>query len=1325
MDLQERIRLILEYIEVDDDFADTFRAVAGSDLERCVDVDGFLKGQGISVSGNDIQVTWVCFMDTVALLYGNDEVEVSSKRGNLVAKSLGKRVVGSDAGQYVSKTLGVDELEEYEGGKYSEDEEELEGIEEELEEDDVSSKEDLNKKELYEKIKSYYFQYYKGVVNELMKRYTSLFESGYEVVRPAGILCGDGIVGLSGSSVSVYNKSIAVDDVYDIFATRLGFTVINDRSNIKIADTIYENYRRGGKLLYFPYKLLEYAYGRKAPSGDNQNSLNTYEKHSSASNWSAYRDREVKKSLMAVIGGSVVKYVIEGVGGNGDYFTKSMASSLREYLKYLQNCLSLCILVPEYKFKKSGFEEDVYAFKFRVCDPENSLGVDDLTPDIINKAFMGSTGDVPFSYKPRIESGVFVKEYSHEFNHDSSQAMPLFAYKAYLALRDQEVEPTWNNMILGMFEDGSILKNGKHGVSLERRLTHQIGAGSRAGKGVMTLNILVSGIYSGKYEFYLDRKPDMASLMKKLSPNMFVMNGGGYSERYDFYREFTSVDSSINWNNVPNYVTNMLGVSKNYNELGDLFYMRALKLVMGIIIARGDGSLLDKAPNGILFVVDEFKNFQESYSVLIEKFISNVPPCNYDTILEKFNSGKVTQAEFDKSFNDGSFYAISYLNSLISDMEFLSSKRDAGFDPKEIEMSDIFVIGQSFSYGSLDYRPLKTAISDSTNSERYRNVGSTGLKSQVLKSGDSIPYTMLDFKTSDAFFGRNMEDGRDVYLAQRNSDSKAYGRLDDKASNFAYLDTFSDDVRRKIVGGNVQDNIRIANSCTYFKPFLVLNTSGRGDDCVEAMFDRCAGAGNEPGKEWVSREEIIRENPNSTGDFINEAVGFEGYLNLMGVRDYSERLSKSGDLANYVVQECLHYPGTWFEFITDLRPEWCFTIKDIFNGAKGIVPDLNKIESNPVISEFVKFNPQLFKIGGVGLDNEDSSVSNFIDGDEEIDLFSDIEDSIFKETGDLLNHEGDYDDGNFEEVTFSADDFHTEIKDSGIPESNFKGNSKSEEIEALLNRLEELGVRIPKAEQDYVNSGKDDEDYRRTDSAEYNDRIDFDGSIDSYTDLIKYISMDVVNKFGGLEEIVSLRVVGGSLVVNEYYYRCNASDLFTRGMPYDIKREIKSGNIARLFDYGLLPHMPRLRELEVDSPSFVYDYVAYGLGHGSRVSVDLFFRDLRSLQTLCIGRKLYTRRDYREKMKQDDPFYNPRFATKIADYSESAFGSLGNSAWRFTKSSFSSKQYGAVMKTIRVAGGLTGTVAGAAGKATVKGARTVSGVIGRSFKRFIDDIKNY
>lgn len=1404
------------------DICGMVRAIASDRLADCCPFGiQELSSVESKMHGSDKDLTESVLLDAIVLVAcdKNDDVSFISENAMFLAKATGfqsaKKVSLDVQRKRVYGALGIESHIEKVESTDSQNSTDTDGSSEEHKgsnagspDDNVSSSsEEENTKsrsELENAISRYYSQYCSGVISEILKRYSSLFSSGYEVNKPAGILTREGIVRLSGNSKAVFEDSVATTNMYDMFVGKLGFEEVSTRSVKGISNIIYNRYISGSKSpLFLPNKLLEIAYGRCAPDGDNQESVKTYKVHSDAANWSAYRSNELEKSVRHLVKQSVVGYVLQSMGEDGNYRDPNIVQGLSGFLKYMQDCLSMCILVIDYKISKLNGEREVSAFKVRVCDPQDALGKADLTPEILNTAFLGGVGKVPFSYDVRIEDEVFVKEYAHEFNHDVTQAMPLFAYKALESLKAQGIELSWADMILGMFEDGSILRNGTHGVDLANKLFHIITAGSRAGKGVMTLAMLASGIASGKRIIYPDRKPDMASLFKYLAPGMCVINGGGYAEQYDMkYKQFTNLDSMLNSTKVPKMVTDAFQTTLTWDELGDIIYMRVLKLAIGIIVARGEGKFSDPnfgGEDGILLVADEFKNFQDSFSGLISRAASIVPPTTIDKDRESLEKGTISQRTFDRSYNDAGFYALSYLNSLAEDMKFLSEKTDAGFNQEEIVLSDVVIIGQSLDKGMANRTEFIDAIRNSPGSARYRSAGNFGLKG--FSMGDqSIPYTLLNFKPMDAFFGRNMDDGRSVYLSQTNKDSKAYGRLDDKASNFAYMSSFTEEKRKKIVGGKVADNVQLANSCTYFKPFLILNTGDPEDDCVQGCLRRCNINGG------ITKEEMVAEYPNSDGTELNPAIGFEEYLKLAGIGNYREILEKSGEVANYVVQNCLGYPGNWFDFVTDLRPEWLFTIRDISEGAKGVSPRLSNPSTNPVLEEFYEFNPEYF--GGSSADTEadeegamddyfgddvygdgsleEGNASNVVDqqkipdeGLEEpefdnpsplnlnIGNFTDVYDDGEDETGEL---EGSFVDNESAEGTegsaleddildqtssifndvnradsidlsepdndttvrdfFNRTPEQSKINESEIRETGFGSSNndtqgyvggkeavdKMAEILKHMEALKSLGVNLEVGTDGWVQrcAPPKEHEYQSTTRTDFGDRlenIDYNNEIDSLQALMNLVTTDVVNKFGGLDRIISLKVIGGSIAINNYYYRCQVKDIYARGIPVDIQSDINSGNISKLFNYGLIRGMSNITDLEFDSLNFVYDYVSSALGYGSSISVNRFFDDLPRLNTLRIANEKFTRADYMQKVSGNDMFYSPRMATRLADASERVLGNLGYSSWNLSKKIASKKNYNIVLRAI----GATGAagVAGAAytGKATTKiGRKAVRGL---------------
>lgn len=1414
-------------------FSSLFRMVAGDRLADCVDI-GVPELEDLHLKGSNEDVTKEVYMDTVQICSledgGRGDIVVSSERAALLGKRFSNSNINisscSDVENSIKSYLSVGDFESTiekaevshtsETGDleddvmwYDEPEEERvedlkdliedDGEEEDSEEDPKPEvKEEIS--DLSRKIRQYYSAFYKGIVSELSKRYTGMFASGYEVITPVGILCEEGICSLSGSSRVVKVNSIVSSNMYKIFRDSMNFEELPVRSNVKIADIIYDRYEGGRtNLLYFPNKLLEFTYGRKSPTGDNQDSLNTYEKHAESTNWSAYSAQHVVKNLTNLMGCIVEKFVVLN-SENEEYFTEQLAGKLSEFLSYVKDCLSACLLMVEYKSVKDDIgSEDVASFKIRVCDPRNSLGDANYTREILSKAFLGSTGDVPFSYEPRIEMEVCVKEYAHEFNRDISQASPLFAYKALEKIQEQGQGLSWSGMILGMALDGSILRNGTHGINLSTKLTHQICAGSRAGKGVMTLNILASGIVNGKNIFYLDRKPDMASLFKYMCPDMFVINGGGYGEQYDIFTDASgkrmfdaSTMDGLVASKTPAFLPTMLGCSPTYTDLGDLVYMRALMLGVGIIAARASGALEDPnlgGKDGILLVVDEFKNFQESHTSLVKTMLGCVPPAIYDDLQNKLKiveekkklkqeEGKSTLnedaeigkyiGEIESSFPENAYYALSYINSMVESVKRLSKLKDAGFVPEENELSDIFVIGQHLKYGECEYAAFDDALANNSSSERYRSAGRFGVKSKDklnLASG-SFAYSMVNVKTVDAFFGRNMDEGRSVYLAQTNSESKAKGKLDDKASNFAYMETFTEDKRKKIVRGEVRDNVSLANSCVYFKPFLILNDSNMDGECVGGMFARCAGP--DPSHPWISREQLIADNPSyNDPSKINEAVGFIDYMKMAGCSDVSGVLAKSGVIANYVVN-AMGYGGSWLEFITDLRPEWIFTVEDVMNAVTGKPVALQDPENNPVVKEYARVFPEVF-----GLSKSDDIMDSGIDSSESLAAFGysepEIEDDIeahdsyndakFKSLfGDEVGVEDDeeidlgfdIDDEGSNNKVIDEDDFYEDIKEGIVEETGFgdlgenefeyedrevvnnSGFKKSEmkELMALLAGLKKFGINldvnslgIKKDPYEGMTGGWAEPDefmqpaggYARMDRRSVIDRdYEYTGELENLQDLVQFITNDIIQMFGGTERMQSFKVIGGSILVNGYYYRCRVGDIFVRHLPYDIKRQINSGNISSLFDYRMLSHMSNLRDLEFDSKSFVYDYVSPALGFGNTISVDKFFDYFHALQVFTLGRNRFKRSTYMDMIRDSDEFYNPRKCTQIADASEKMLSNVSKRSWDYTKNTMKSKQYGKLMK---VAGVTAGATVAAGSKAAQVGSK-----VGRSAAKGIKNV---
>lgn len=1304
-----------------------FRSIAGGKLAECspTGIKGFESLDSL-MHGEDEDLTESFLLDSIMILSAKDGSDLCVSNGS------SKIVARAYTGKTSCREVSLDDMRKL---VYKFNEEDT--IESSIEKDSTQEKlvdpvddvlpEENNNLSSSDELRVFYSDYINGIKNELLKRYTGLFASGYEVTKPDGLLSQQGIVSLSGSELRVKENSATTMQLYSMFRDLMHIIESPARSRTDIANQIYNGYINSSGILYFPNKMIEFAFGRE-PSGAKAESLKTYKPHAAASSWSAYRDQVVSKAVKSLIEDSVLRFLELTVPEGEDKKSVKAINEVSEFLKYFQTCLSMCFLMVSYK--KAGGRPT--KFTLRVCDPEDRLGNYDYTPDIIRRAFIGDTGAVPYSYAPRFEDESKVKEYSHEFNHDVSQAMPLFAYKALDALKAQGVGLSWRNAIMGTFEDGSILRNGTHGVDMVSKLIHWMMAGSRAGKGVMTLNLLASALASNKVIFYADRKPDMASVLKYLAGSMCVINGGGYAEQYDRkYRQFTDLDSLLDRSHIPQEALQAFQTSATWDELGDVIYMRFLKLVVGIIVARAEGRSDDPnfgGKDGIFLVLDEFKNFQDSFATLCTRVAGVVPPSTLSKDRESLEKGSISEDTFNASYNNAGYYALSYLNSLAEDMKFLAEKTDAGFNQEEIGLSDIIIIGQSLERGAVDRLEFQDMLRNASGSARYRSAGNFGLKGFNLV-GKSVPFNLVSFKPMDAFFGRNMDDGRSVYLAQTDKESKAYGRLDDKASNFAYMSTFTDEKRKKIVGGRSVDNIQMANSCTYFKPFLILNTGDPEDDCVQGCKRRCYENGG------VTEQDLIEEYPNDTGygnpNDINPCVGFEDYLKRAGLSGYSEILARSSEVANYVVQNCLGYQGNWFEFITDLRPEWMFTIRDISDGAKlgASGTRLSDLSTNPVTKEWCEFNRDIIQ----GACSNGSA--DFLYDDGEGDDFSDPEETFSSTSTEWEDNEEAVLENGDEIDLFETDpikDVWIEDTEEEEEEDLLQKDPEFKKIFDLLEQLRQYGVDVQVAGEDGGWVARDlqgnpiDQGFGHTDRSEFGEefaRIEYTEDIISLEQMIGVVTNDVLKKFGGLERVYSFKVVGGSIIINGYYYQCKIKDMYARNIPYDIRRDINAGNISGLFNYTLIRRMPSLRDLEFDSASFVYDHVSSALGYGSSISVDRFFKDFRMLQTLTIGKDRFTRQNFMEKVQGNDLFYKQRVGERFANALDMGLGRASSSSWNWTKRVWGDKRKSV---WVRLAGGTVGTTVAATtklGQAGTKLGKKIPGAV-TAFGRGLKDLFN-
>lgn len=219
-------------------------------------------------------------------------------------------------------------------------------------------------------------------------------------------------------------------------------------------------------------------------------------------------------------------------------------------------------------------------------------------------------------------------------NMTGYQAVPQFMGELLCNLNEGMFKPSLNKMIIGVDMNNNIV------TAPFTKWLIPIIAGSRSGKGVLTLNMLLNVIGGGTPLFYLDGKPDMAALLWKLQEKYGISKSmvvDGIE-----YKGVTPVDGKPF--KAP-YIENIQKAlqSENSEELLEMNkgLMVYLKTMLVILLSLTYYKEHMGSKYGEIFVV-----FDEMYKVMkvqMETFIMNI-----DTEIEKLDkSEKERKAELN------------------------------------------------------------------------------------------------------------------------------------------------------------------------------------------------------------------------------------------------------------------------------------------------------------------------------------------------------------------------------------------------------------------------------------------------------------------------------------------------------------------------------------------------------------------------------------------------------------------------------------------------------------------------------------------------------
>lgn len=1047
------------------------------------------------------------------------------------------------------------------------------------------------------------------MVNKILEGYEKLFASGFDLKRPVGIL-GDGVIySLSGNELVTESYDPLARASKQVIMDKLDFIISEDRSISKIVNTVIAN---PDKKFYFPLKMVEYAFGREIGGTDNVNGRTNYGNISKYRKWSDYAKYEIKPNLEGIL-----MKVCEGYLKDKEEISMEEEENVRNKLLSLVDVFLSCVVLSE------GNSRNPDVVRIKIYNPYGVLN-GNIATQLASKAFGDKGGERSLSQNPRVD-GKFV-EYVHEVNHILYNAEPLFAYKAAEALREQGKPINRFNMLIGLQDGDKILPLGKEGISLERCLSHLIVAGSRAGKGLQTLLILANALISGTPIFYLDNKPDMASLVKWLNPKAFAVNGSDVttdkSSGTDYFEMFRNPNSMVR-SDTPEYVKSQFGGT--YDDLGNFYYVRALTLALSVIALRVKAPELINnlgGEDGIIIVVDELSNTSDKFnSALHFKGLLNYARTGYypeyidylmaieewKTKYSEWEMGDQKRAEPRKPKepklkpNKGAYWFAAFYQSLAESIKKLQALDKAGLQNSEVRKSDVFVLSQV----------LHNPTSNVSELFEPRNGDKNSRKGDVQTR--EVLASMAMIGNADGFVGYNFN--KPQYLAQNLESSNAFGKLDQYARNFAYVPSVVGSAKSKIENAD----IGYANSAIYYKPFLMLSDGAEDGYFLQNSLKYAEIAGINP-KEVIERN----EDPARLGH-IDPRIGFKEYLLDNGMTEQSivSTLDKAGNIANYVVKNILKYKGTWEEFVFDLRPEWIFSVDDVLYAHDNGKPrDLKER-----LSEFTAVYPEEFGMNPNNVLPRDVENENF-----DKDLFTEDK---FSDT------DFDFTDTNADEVINKFDVNDTPTNGGGTSESY------SEPIKKEQKQFEDA---------DKLVFGVNPKEYKTYPMSEAGIKA-----------LMTDITDTIIANQGGDFGVETWEDKNGVLIVNGAVVKLEFPEKSLVSLPHHYQRKLRSNLYGELFDYSRFGNFYNLSEISF-SNKYSLREMSVACGNTSKAIEPSvwFFKKLKGLRQIECDGKIIKRSELEDEVGSSK--FGFAYGKSAASVVAESCAKARKKSWGFTKS---------------------------------------------------------
>lgn len=340
-----------------------------------------------------------------------------------------------------------------------------------------------------------------NIIGSIMTTYNSLYESGYGLISPAGVLTNQGILRSYSDGSVKQTGDLAID--IELF-----------NAITKVTGNQFQYFSKPGeeidiqKLIVMkePLTLIEFHIRNMFGHLNYCKGKHSIRKYLTAHNIKNGSTTKVLKyaDMRGYIKESVEQAFYEAYLAKG--VTPDITPENLELVNYinirLSKSLKNVIVVAERKNNVNT--------RLRICS-DQPLDTRQLTSTLLKTLNIGTSSEIEVKQMGEVKNGVY--DINIIYNSKSYSQDALFAYQVLDIIQEQDIKPSWSNVILGKKDDGTIMT---YNFKDPNNSSVAMYGSKGSGKGVMTLNLIASALADGCALMYMDAKPDTAIPLTKV-----------------------------------------------------------------------------------------------------------------------------------------------------------------------------------------------------------------------------------------------------------------------------------------------------------------------------------------------------------------------------------------------------------------------------------------------------------------------------------------------------------------------------------------------------------------------------------------------------------------------------------------------------------------------------------------------------------------------------------------------------------------------------------------------------------------------------------------